>query len=295
MRPDIKRLEAFVAIAEELSVTRAAERLGRAQPMVSQQLKDLEADLGIELFQRSRGKLGPLSRDGERLLGEAREFVAACARMAGALRGLREDNRRRVVIGVEPISLHIPRRNELVRRFLMEQGIDLLIVTRTPAELFAGLESGEFDLILTCLPAPLADVEMIEIHQAKMQLALPRGTEAIGRNDLSGTRLMTMPETFHPAHHWWVEDQLADYGFEWTDSPENSFEALVHYALSLGIGTVSVDFSDGIVELASAMELRDIFDPPLIVRWALMRFAENKKLGVRKLWKVAEQFSQSGV
>ena len=47
---DIKQLKYFIAIAEEGSISKAAKRLHMAQPPLSQQLKALEAELGIELL-----------------------------------------------------------------------------------------------------------------------------------------------------------------------------------------------------------------------------------------------------
>ena len=78
---DERRLRYFLAVAEEGGVTRAAERLGIAQPSLSQALRAFEAELGVELFHRV-GRGMRLSSAGEQLVGPARQVLRA---MDGAL------------------------------------------------------------------------------------------------------------------------------------------------------------------------------------------------------------------
>jgi DNA-binding transcriptional LysR family regulator len=82
---ELRHLRYFVAIAEERSFTRAAERLWVAQPGLSSQIRRLEEELGIKLFERhSRGV--DLTAAGEVFLGRARAALAAAdeARATGA-------------------------------------------------------------------------------------------------------------------------------------------------------------------------------------------------------------------
>jgi DNA-binding transcriptional LysR family regulator len=73
---DIRTLRYFVAVAEELSFTRAAERLFVAQQAISRDIRKLESRLGTTLFDRTTRRVS-LTPDGERLLSEARELLAA--------------------------------------------------------------------------------------------------------------------------------------------------------------------------------------------------------------------------
>lgn len=54
---DIPQLRAFLAACDELHIGRAAEKLGIAQPALSQQIEGLEARLGVQLFERSHRRI----------------------------------------------------------------------------------------------------------------------------------------------------------------------------------------------------------------------------------------------
>jgi DNA-binding transcriptional LysR family regulator len=72
-----RKLEVFVAVAEDGNFRRAAERLGISQPSVSSQIKSMERYLGYQLFERHRGATAQLSLEGRDFLSRARELVAA--------------------------------------------------------------------------------------------------------------------------------------------------------------------------------------------------------------------------
>jgi len=71
---DLLQLEHFLAVAEEGSFTRAAERVFRTQPAVSQSVKKLEADIGVPLFARDLPDL-TLTEAGTALLDYARRIL----------------------------------------------------------------------------------------------------------------------------------------------------------------------------------------------------------------------------
>src|SRR5581483_8093928 len=82
---DLQRLRYFVAVAEERHITRAAVRLGMAQPPLSQQMRILEAELETRLFDRLPKGVA-LTPAGEVLLAEARALLEAVDRVGRRVR-----------------------------------------------------------------------------------------------------------------------------------------------------------------------------------------------------------------
>jgi DNA-binding transcriptional LysR family regulator len=81
-----------------LSFTKAARRLHLAQPSLTRQIKDLEAEIGVRLFDRA-GKQISLTQEGESFLLDARRLVADCAQSVLAVQRLSRGEARQLNIG----------------------------------------------------------------------------------------------------------------------------------------------------------------------------------------------------
>jgi DNA-binding transcriptional LysR family regulator len=94
---DLFQLETFLAVAEERSFSRAAARLHRTQPAVSQVVRKLESDLGEVLFERA-SRDGTLTQAGELLRDYAQRLLALRHEATNALDELRSLDRGRLLL-----------------------------------------------------------------------------------------------------------------------------------------------------------------------------------------------------
>ncbi|HEV8497858.1 MAG TPA: LysR family transcriptional regulator [Gemmatimonadaceae bacterium] len=103
-RLELRHLRYFVAIAEEGSIGRAAERLSLTQPALSRQARDLEQLIGVPLFERAaRGVT--LTLAGYSLYDSARELLQDAERVAGEARRAERGRKRSCIIGIVPTPL----------------------------------------------------------------------------------------------------------------------------------------------------------------------------------------------
>lgn len=105
---EIYQLRAFVTVARIGQLTRAAEALHVTQPAVTGQIKALEEELGVSLFDRRPGRVA-LTRAGERLLPEAEKVLVAAGSLIGRARELQGEVSGSLVIGTlgDPDALRL--------------------------------------------------------------------------------------------------------------------------------------------------------------------------------------------
>src|SRR5580700_11058831 len=96
---ELRHLRYFVAVAEELSYTRAAQRLNTAQPSLSQQIKHLETEVGVALLDRNKRHVA-LTAGGKVFLADAKEILARVERAAQRAARAQQGKSTELIIGV---------------------------------------------------------------------------------------------------------------------------------------------------------------------------------------------------
>lgn len=150
---NLRTLKYFVAIADAGSFTGAAVAVSIAQPALTRQMHDLEAELGVKLFQRgARGVR--LTPDGATLYESAGRMLAEAARVRLLLGGGGGDQHATVVLGVTPTLTRVllPGVFERCHRHLA--GVRLVVREAFTPQLMEGLERGLIDMAVVTNPMP---------------------------------------------------------------------------------------------------------------------------------------------
>lgn len=168
-RMELRHLRYFVTVAEELNVSRASARLRISQPAVSRQLRDLEEELGVELFRREKTGL-KLTLAGESFLAHARDLLRRSGDAVKEMALFNTRAKQHLSAGyIAPVLSSIL--TPVLRRF-SEQHAEVEVGLREmpPAEQLQALREGRIDLALIGNPCPEVEREFAVTVLARIPL-----------------------------------------------------------------------------------------------------------------------------
>jgi DNA-binding transcriptional LysR family regulator len=185
---DLRQLRYFVAVAEELSFTRAALRLHLSQPPLSQQIQSLEQDLGVRLLERTKRQVA-LTEPGRVFLEQARQILAkvdeARSQVVAAAAGYSGQLRLAYTVSV---SFHPALPQALLRYGQIAPNVRLQLSEMYTEPQFAALLAGQIDIgFVRDEPAHAQDARSLRlsvIDREPLLLALPVGHPLAGRSSL---------------------------------------------------------------------------------------------------------------
>ncbi|WP_442886317.1 LysR family transcriptional regulator [Edaphobacter sp. HDX4] len=169
---ELRQIQYFLAIAEERSFTRAAQRCHVAQPSLSRQIHEVERVLGAKLFDRlpREARITPA---GEIFAKEASRALEHSRRAVAHVRALERQNTQSLRIGLSTVC-DLPRVRGLIRvAQRSSSGTSMECVTATSAQLSLALVRGRIDLAFVDLPIPGRGLDVFPIHTEPLVVALP--------------------------------------------------------------------------------------------------------------------------
>jgi DNA-binding transcriptional LysR family regulator len=193
--PELRLLRYWVAVAEERNITRAAERLHISQPALSAAIKQLEAQLGVALLDRSDRVLG-VTPAGELLLDEGRGLLREADRVAEAVRAYARSAIGRLRLGMTPTARYGLGPELLAACSELAPGVMLYPAEDTTGALLRDVRRGHLDLaVVFCAAGPVDGVvlEPLRAEPAVVHLRadhLLAGRSSVALEELAGETLL---------------------------------------------------------------------------------------------------------
>ena len=197
---ELRQLEHFIAVTEESSFTRAAQRLHVVQSTLSVSIRTLERELGVQLLERTTHRVR-LTDAGRALLAEARNALGALDAARDAVAAVQGGVRGTIRVGIMN-SLQLVDLAAVLTRYHEERPL-VQIVPHTAVggsvELVAGVLDGTLDLAFAALPGPYpSGLAVRPLASEPLLLACPDDhrlarRERVALSDLHGERFVDFP------------------------------------------------------------------------------------------------------
>lgn len=196
---ELRHLRYFIVTAEELHFTRAARRIGIAQPPLTQQIQALEKELGVQLFER-RPRQVRLTTAGTVFLEEARLVLEQVGRAAARCRLAGAGMTGRIGIGFTESASFCGEVMWMLRRYRELYGdVEMGLQEQQSMQLVEMLRQGRIDAAFVRLPiGPEADIRFEAISKEPLVVAVPRAHRFAGRRSLRLMDLRDEAFVFYP-------------------------------------------------------------------------------------------------
>ena len=271
---ELRHLRYFLAVAEELHFGRAAAKLHMSQPPLSQQIKKLEEEMGLRLFQRTRRKV-QLPPAGAVFCEEARQTLAQAERAVRSAQRASHGEIGQLVVGfVDSAVYHAlpPVLRAFRDRF---PDVELVLREQSPAEQFPALRSGRLDIGFARSAVTEPDLVQEEIFDEPLIAALPDTHPLAQRRrillrDLAGQRFVFFPRALGPGFYDQVVGLCQEAGYSFRVVQEANEMQTIVSLVAAGIGVAIVPASIRNLRMP-AVSYVDLAEPaarmPMRITW----------------------------
>jgi DNA-binding transcriptional LysR family regulator len=283
MTLDLRLLTAFIAVAETENVAQAAERLHISQSPLSRQIIQLEAQLGLQLFERTRQRIR-LTDEGRLFLQEARGLIAHASAVQAAARTIAQGETGHIAVGYVEGAMHsslLPR--ALARLQSAQPSATFELQPMGSAKQIEALHGRVIDFGLVYSPPESPDIEFIEVSSEALMLVMGRhhelATQAdISAQDLHGKPWVTLARAKNPAARQRFLQNCSASGFlpDVRAEADDLLSVLRLVACGLGLTVVQASLAD---LLTDSLVYREIpWYPVRIKVYAIWRKGDAKPL-----------------
>jgi len=239
---ELRHLRYFVAVAEALSFTKAAEKLRLAQPSLTRQVRNLEDEIGVKLFDRSKRRV-TLTEAGRLFLFDSKRVLAICAESVAAVQQVNGGESSDLNIGYVA-NIHyglLPATLGAFRK--LRPGVALNLFDMTSAEQFLALDSRKIDLGFVGLPPALSGHALLSecVARDTMLVAIPVG-HPLAKNpklklaDLAPQFFIGRSTKTYPGAREWLTETCQEAGFTPRILQEADSEPILMQFVADGLG-----------------------------------------------------------
>jgi DNA-binding transcriptional LysR family regulator len=272
---ELRHLRYFVAAAEELNITRAAQRLHVSQPPLSRQIHDLEEEIGTPLFDRNKKKL-QLTSAGEYFLREAKAILSQARHAASTAKATSIGQAGQITISIlSPLGgMFLPRVISSFRKRFPVVEID--VVEMSPRKQLEALLDNQIDLAVVAR----AEVESINevafetFTKVRLLLALApmhrlARLQRVPLTALKEERFIALKRSAAPGLHEWLLRLCRSAGFEpkvvrQSDRPQSILDLV---AGEVGVAILPEHFQRYKVDVVWRPLIPKVLAVPLCIVW----------------------------
>jgi LysR family nitrogen assimilation transcriptional regulator len=246
---ELRGIQYFVQIADEGSITRAAQKLGVTQPALTRHVKQLEAELGTPLLVRlPRGvRLTTAGRD---FLEYGRRIAQEVARAREHVHGVAEAPRGRVVVGTSPTLAPLLLPGCIARTRQQCPLITLQVMEGFGAQLLDALLTGRLDVAVMTNPPRSRALALTPLFSEPLVVLMPPGMRGTSR-PFTVVELSRTPVIVSAGMCAIIDEQLAAFGAQLKVEAEVDSVEAIRQLLIAGMGVTVMPVSAFHAEIAS--------------------------------------------
>jgi DNA-binding transcriptional LysR family regulator len=239
---ELRHLRYFVAVAEELSFTKAATKLRLAQPSLTRQVRNLEKEIGVQLLDRSNNRVA-LTEEGRQFLVDSKKLLHSCAESVAAVQRMHRGQGAALNIGYVA-NIHyglLPATLGAFRKLCPTVALNLFDMTS--AEQFLALDARKIDLGFVGIRPALSGRAFLSesVAQDTILVALPAPhllarQKKVALADLASQFFIGMAARTHPGAREWLAETCREAGFMGRILQEADSEATVIQFVADGLG-----------------------------------------------------------
>jgi DNA-binding transcriptional LysR family regulator len=294
---ELRHLRYFVAVAEALSFTKAAEKLHTAQPSLTRQIKDLEQELGVLLLNRTKQQV-TLTDEGRSFLADAKRLLALAAETVQSVRRLHSGEVRALNIGYVSNLFHDLLPNTLASFHQSFPTVSVNLFDLACGEQFRALEDGKLDLGFVGLHEPIArrGLEFRTVVSYKTVAALPKNNPLAGEatvelKALASMFFIGMSEASYPGYREWLTKTCGRAGFTPKVLQDVDLERTMIHAVAAGLGVALVP--EQLKKLEHQNVVFRLLNPTVATEGCVAWKGENRSAALQAYIRIVEQMGRS--